>query len=155
MHCCVCSFCFLLCPRYDVVVDVAPELKWIPEEGYKNLKIVVQIDSEITAQIASEEELRRRHKSLGVLKIVTERGLQVTLCFISHCEKLIFFILKLDDSLNDNMKILQFGDVAILDISATSFEEDESAAKKIPSAESKGGPSYIGFPLFMLFGCEH
>ncbi|CAI9088328.1 OLC1v1022633C1 [Oldenlandia corymbosa var. corymbosa] len=93
--------------RYDVVVDVAPELKWIPEGGYKNLKIVVQIDSEITAQIASEEELKRRHKSLGALKIVTERGLQL-------------------------------GDVAILDISATTFEEDKSAAKKIPSAESKG-----------------
>ncbi|KAI5674755.1 hypothetical protein M9H77_15119 [Catharanthus roseus] len=92
---------------YDVIVDVAPEIKWVPEDGYKNLKVVVEIDSEIDAQTASEQELRRRHKSLGVLKIVTDRG-------------------------------LQFGDVAVLDISATTIEQDESTAKTIPSAESKG-----------------
>lgn len=68
----------LFCPRYDVVVDVAPEIKWIPEDGYKDLKIVVEIDKEITAQVASEEEIRRRHKSLGSFRIVTERGLRVT-----------------------------------------------------------------------------
>lgn len=56
---------------------MAPEIKWVPEDGYKNLKVVVEIDSEIDAQTASEQELRRRHKSLGVLKIVTDRGLQV------------------------------------------------------------------------------
>ncbi|CAM8890856.1 unnamed protein product [Rhodiola kirilowii] len=63
--------------RYEVVVDVAPEVKWNPEDGYKNLKIVVEIDGEITAQRACEHELKRRHKSLGVLRIVTDRGLQV------------------------------------------------------------------------------
>lgn len=63
--------------RYDVVVDVAPEVKWIPEDGYKNLKIVVEIDKEIDAQTAAEQELRRRHKVLGSLKIVVDRGLQV------------------------------------------------------------------------------
>ncbi|KAK6124778.1 hypothetical protein DH2020_041468 [Rehmannia glutinosa] len=93
--------------RYDVIVDVAPEVKWIPEDGYKNLKIVVEIDKEIDAQTASEQELRRRHKALGALRIVTDRGLEV-------------------------------GDVAILDISATTIEQDESASQKIPSAESKG-----------------
>ncbi|KAG8365111.1 hypothetical protein BUALT_Bualt18G0070400 [Buddleja alternifolia] len=93
--------------RYDVIVDVVPEVKWIPEDGYKNLKIVVEIDKEIDAQTAAEQELRRRHKALGALKIVTERGLEV-------------------------------GDVAILDISATTIEQDESAAQSIPSAESKG-----------------
>ncbi|KAH6778551.1 trigger factor type chaperone family protein [Perilla frutescens var. hirtella] len=93
--------------RYDVVVDVAPEVKWIPEGGYKNLKIVVEIDKEIDAQTAAEQELRRRHKALGSLKIVIDRGLQV-------------------------------GDVAILDISAKTIEQDESAAQNIPSAESKG-----------------
>lgn len=61
-----------------MIVDVAPEVKWIPENGYKNLKIVVEIDSDIDAQKASEQELRRRHKSLGSLRIVTDRGLQVT-----------------------------------------------------------------------------
>ena len=61
-----------------MIVDVAPEVKWIPENGYKNLKIVVEIDSDIDAQNASEQELRRRHKSLGSLRIVTDRGLQVT-----------------------------------------------------------------------------
>ncbi|XP_074290825.1 trigger factor-like protein TIG, Chloroplastic [Silene latifolia] len=62
--------------RYDVVVDVLPEVKWNPENGYKNLKIVVEIDNEITAEVACERELRRRHKTLGPLRIVTDRGLQ-------------------------------------------------------------------------------
>ncbi|XP_057765577.1 trigger factor-like protein TIG, Chloroplastic [Salvia miltiorrhiza] len=93
--------------RYDIFVDVAPEVKWIPEDGYKNLKIVVEIDGEIDAQTAAEQELRRRHKALGSLKIVIDRGLQL-------------------------------GDVAILDISATTIEQDESAVQSIPSAESKG-----------------
>ncbi|XP_048330045.2 trigger factor-like protein TIG, Chloroplastic [Ziziphus jujuba] len=92
---------------YDVIVDVAPEVKWITENGYKNLKIVVEIDSDIDAQKASEQELRRRHKSLGSLRIVTDRALQV-------------------------------GDVAVLDISATTIDQDESNVQKIPSAESKG-----------------
>lgn len=56
---------------------MAPEVKWIPEGGYKNLKIVVEIDSDISAHKASEQELRRRHKSLGTLRVVTDRGLQV------------------------------------------------------------------------------
>lgn len=65
-------------------MDVAPEVKWIPEDGYKSLKIVVEIDSDIDAVIACQQELRRRHKSLGALKIVTDRGLQVnSFCWIS------------------------------------------------------------------------
>lgn len=56
---------------------MAPEVKWIPENAYKNLKIVVEIDSEIDAQRASERDLKRRHKSLGLMRIVTDRGLQV------------------------------------------------------------------------------
>lgn len=63
--------------RYDVIVDVAPEVKWVPEDGYKNLKIVVEIDKEIDAQTAAEQELRHRQKALGALRIVTDRGLQV------------------------------------------------------------------------------
>lgn len=35
-------------------------------------------------------------------------------------------------------KHFQVGDVAILDISAKTIEQDESDAKSIPSAESKG-----------------
>lgn len=66
--------------RYEVIVDVVPEVKWIPEDGYKNLKIVVEIDKEIDAQTAMEQELRRRHKALGALKIVTDRGLEVNSC---------------------------------------------------------------------------
>ncbi|KAK4803450.1 hypothetical protein SAY86_003267 [Trapa natans] len=93
--------------RYDVVVDVAPEVKWVPEDGYKNLKIVVEIDREIDAQKACDEELKRRYKSLGALKIVADRGLQI-------------------------------GDVAVLDISATTIDQDESKVQRIPSAESKG-----------------
>ncbi|KAK7822423.1 trigger factor-like protein tig [Quercus suber] len=96
-----------VCGKYDVIVDVAPQVKWIPENGYKNLKIVVEIDSDIDASRASEQELRRRHKSLGSMRIVTDRGLQI-------------------------------GDVAVLDISATTVDQDESNVQKIPSAESKG-----------------
>ncbi|KAF9667777.1 hypothetical protein SADUNF_Sadunf15G0058800 [Salix dunnii] len=93
--------------RYDVVVDVAPEVIWVPENGYNNLKIVVEIDSEIDAQRASEQELRQRHKSLGVMRIITDRGLQI-------------------------------GDVAVLDVSATKIDKDESNVQTIPAAESKG-----------------
>lgn len=93
--------------RYDVVVDVAPEVIWIPENGYRNLKIVVEIDSEIDAQRASEQELRQRHKSLGSMRIITDRGLQI-------------------------------GDVAVLDVSATKTDKDESNVQNIPAAESKG-----------------
>ncbi|CAA6670817.1 unnamed protein product [Spirodela intermedia] len=63
--------------RYDVLVDIAPEVRWTSENGYKDLKIVVEIDNAITAETAAEGELRRRQKSLGALKIVTDRGLQV------------------------------------------------------------------------------
>ena len=73
---CVCTE-FDLCSRYDVIVDVAPEVRWVPDDGYKNLKVVVEIDSEIDAHKAFEQELRRRHKSLGSLRIVIDRGLQV------------------------------------------------------------------------------
>lgn len=93
--------------RYDVLVDVAPEVIWIPENGYRDLKIVVEIDSEIDAQRASEQELRQRHKSLGSMRIITDRGLQI-------------------------------GDVAVLDVSATKIDKDESNVQNIPAAESKG-----------------
>ncbi|KAF6159184.1 hypothetical protein GIB67_032801 [Kingdonia uniflora] len=63
--------------QYDVMVDVAPELKWIPENGYRNLKIIVEMDNFIDAQTACEAEIKRRHKALGALRIVTDRGLQV------------------------------------------------------------------------------
>lgn len=72
-----CLHWFNFC-RYDVIVDVVPEIKWISENAYKNMKIVVEIDSDIEAHVASEQELRRRHKSIGVLRIATDRGLQVT-----------------------------------------------------------------------------
>lgn len=63
--------------RYDVIVDVAPEIKWISDNAYKNLKIVVELDSDIDAHKASEQVFRRRYKSTGALKVVTDRGLQV------------------------------------------------------------------------------
>ncbi|XP_078443429.1 trigger factor type chaperone family protein [Wolffia australiana] len=93
--------------RYDVLVDIAPEVKWIKESGYKGLKVVVAIDNEILAETAAELELKRRHKSLGALKIVTDRG-------------------------------LEDGDLAVIDIFATTINEDQSDGEKIPSAETKG-----------------
>lgn len=59
------------------MVDVAPEIKWLTETKYKNLKVIVQIDKTITAEIASEIEFRHRHKAQGSLRIVADRGLQV------------------------------------------------------------------------------
>lgn len=44
---------FDFCSRYDVIVDLAPEVRWIAQDGYKNLKVVVEIDSEIDAHKAS------------------------------------------------------------------------------------------------------
>lgn len=87
----LCLFiCFDLWCSYDVIVDVAPEIKWVPEDGYKNLKVIVEIDSDIDAQSASEQELKRRHKSLGSLRIVTDRGLQVKSGFSQYyrCPKI-------------------------------------------------------------------
>lgn len=93
--------------RYDVIADIVPEVKWVSEDAYKNLKILVEIDSDIDAQRTSEQELRRRYKTLSALRIVIDRGLQV-------------------------------GDVAVLDISATTIEQDGTTVQKIPSAETKG-----------------
>ncbi|KAK1430930.1 hypothetical protein QVD17_14059 [Tagetes erecta] len=93
--------------RYDVVVDVAPEVKWVPEDGYKNLKAVVELDSEIDAKTTAERELKRRYKTLSTMRLVKNRGLQV-------------------------------GDVAVLDISATTVEQDGSEVKDVPAAGSKG-----------------
>ncbi|KAK6229779.1 hypothetical protein SCA6_018730 [Theobroma cacao] len=101
------SYSSLSSLSYDVIVDVAPEVKWKTENGYKNLKIVVEIDNDIEAERACERERKRRHKSLGSLRIVTDRGLQI-------------------------------GDLVVLDISATTIDQDESNVQKIPSAESKG-----------------
>ncbi|CAH9063841.1 unnamed protein product [Cuscuta epithymum] len=92
--------------RYDVLLDVAPQIKWVPENGYKNIKVVVELDSDVDAQRIAEQELKRRHKALGALQIVSDRG-------------------------------LQDGDVAIIDISATTVG-DEQNSKRIPAAESKG-----------------
>ncbi|KAG6423051.1 hypothetical protein SASPL_113435 [Salvia splendens] len=93
--------------RYDIFVDVALGVKWIPVVGYKNLKVVVEIDKEIDAQTAAEKELRHSHEALRALTIVIDRGLHL-------------------------------GDVAVLDISVASIEQDESTAQSIQSAESKG-----------------
>lgn len=61
-----------------------PELKWNPENGYKDMKIVVELGDEIDAKKACERQLRQKYKSLGALKIVIDRGLQVTQCILSH-----------------------------------------------------------------------
>ncbi|XP_078165649.1 trigger factor type chaperone family protein [Carex rostrata] len=63
--------------RYDCAVDVAPTVTWLLDTKYKDLKIVVEIDDIIDAEKASEKEFKRRHKGLGALRIVTDRGLQL------------------------------------------------------------------------------
>lgn len=71
-------------------MDVAPEVKWVPENGYKNLKIVVELDSEIEAKTTAEQELKRRYKTLSTMRLVKNRGLLVLIlykplfpCFVS------------------------------------------------------------------------
>lgn len=59
---------------------MVPELKWNPENGYKDMKVVVELGDEIDAKKACERQLRQKYKSLGALKIVIDRGLQVTEC---------------------------------------------------------------------------
>ena len=54
--------------------------------------MVVEIDNEINAQKASEQELKRRHKSLSILRIVTDRGLQVTVETIFEPVRLSCFV---------------------------------------------------------------
>lgn len=56
------------------------------------MKIIVEIDSDIDGHKASEQELRRRYKSVGPMKIVTERGLQVLLNYA--CSSQFIFISK-------------------------------------------------------------
>lgn len=73
----------LTLPRYDAVVDVAPTVTWLLDTKYKDLKIVVEIDDIIDAEKACKMEFKRRHKALGTLRIVTDRGLQVRYSIIS------------------------------------------------------------------------
>uniref|UniRef100_A0A2N9HGU0 peptidylprolyl isomerase n=1 Tax=Fagus sylvatica TaxID=28930 RepID=A0A2N9HGU0_FAGSY len=94
------------------------------EQTYSSLNSLSDID----ASRASEQELRRRHKSLGSMRIVTDRGLQI-------------------------------GDVAVLDISATTMGQDESNVQKIPSAETKGLPvsteNYTSVSFYFSFVMHH
>nr|GEU51520.1 trigger factor-like protein TIG, Chloroplastic [Tanacetum cinerariifolium] len=55
----------------------APVVNWVPEDGYKNLMIVAELDSEINAKTGADREFTRRYKSLSITRIVTNRGLQV------------------------------------------------------------------------------
>jgi len=43
--------------RYDDAVDVVPEVRWLSEDKYKNLKVVVEIDEVVDAEKAAEKEL--------------------------------------------------------------------------------------------------
>lgn len=62
---------------YDVVVDVLPDVKWASEDAYRNLKVVVEIDDEASIERSAEAELKSRHKDLGSLRIVQDRGVHV------------------------------------------------------------------------------
>lgn len=46
------------------------------------MKIVVEIDNIINAEVACELEIKRRHKAMGALKIVTDRGLEVLILLL-------------------------------------------------------------------------
>ncbi|KAJ7518467.1 hypothetical protein O6H91_21G070300 [Diphasiastrum complanatum] len=96
------------CLRYNVAVDVAPDVGWITDNAYKNLIVEVEFDHDESAvKRAADAELRTRHKDLGSLRVVTDRGIQI-------------------------------GDVVILDITAKRITGDEVEGDKILSAEQKG-----------------
>lgn len=127
---------------------MVPELKWNPENGYKDMKVVVELGDEIDAKKACERQLRQKYKSLGALKIVTDRGLQVTECMTCAC---IGY-----ESHSLNHKTVQVGDLAVIDISATTIDEDGSTGEAIPDAESKGSTETLSFTslkpsFFFLF----
>jgi hypothetical protein len=55
-------------------------VRWLSEDKYMNLKVVVEIDGVVDAQRAAEVELKRHCKALGLPRIVADRGLQV-ICY--------------------------------------------------------------------------
>lgn len=73
-----------------MAVDVAPEVKWNPEYGYKNLKVTVECEADdaAAAQKAADAELQSRLKDLGSLKVVTGRGLEVSPSLLQHCHSM-------------------------------------------------------------------
>lgn len=66
-----------------MAVDVAPEVKWNPENGYKSLKVTVECETDeaAAAQKAADAELQSRLKDLGSLQVVIGRGLEVSPSF--------------------------------------------------------------------------
>ncbi|XP_024388971.1 trigger factor-like protein TIG, Chloroplastic isoform X2 [Physcomitrium patens] len=94
---------------YDVAVDVAPEIKWNPENGYKNLKVTVECEADdaLAAQKAADAELLSRLKDLGSLRVVIGRGLEM-------------------------------GDVGVVDVSAVRLNEDGTTGDEILSCKQKG-----------------
>eukprot|EP00252_Welwitschia_mirabilis_P024897 TRINITY_DN758_c0_g1_i1.p1 TRINITY_DN758_c0_g1~~TRINITY_DN758_c0_g1_i1.p1 ORF type:complete len:536 (+),score=138.01 TRINITY_DN758_c0_g1_i1:219-1826(+) len=62
---------------YDIVVDLAPEVKWTSPEAYKHLKLVVEVESDAAIEKLAEPEFNMRHKDMGSLKIVEGRGIQI------------------------------------------------------------------------------
>jgi trigger factor len=62
---------------YDVVVDVAPEVKWTSESAYKGLKVTVELDPTSTPEEAADAEFKSRVKGLGSLQVAPDRGLEV------------------------------------------------------------------------------
>jgi len=118
---------------YDVAVDVAPEVKWNPENGYKNLKVTVECEADDAeaAQKAADAELQSRLKDLGSLRVVTGRGLQM-------------------------------GDVGIVDVSAVRLNEDGTTGDEILSCKQKGfqldtdeGASFLPGFVDALIGIEN
>lgn len=62
-----------------MAVDVAPEVKWNPENGYKNLKVTVEAEADdaAAAQNAADAELQSRLKDRGSLQVIVGRGIEV------------------------------------------------------------------------------
>ncbi|KAG6556847.1 hypothetical protein Mapa_001794 [Marchantia paleacea] len=62
---------------YDVAVDVAPEVKWTSEKAYRNLKVDVDLQNDLTPEQAAQAEFRSRLKDLGSLRVKETGGLEM------------------------------------------------------------------------------
>lgn len=71
---------------------MAPEVRWNPENGYKNLKVKVECEANEAeaARKAADAELQSRLKDLGSLQAISGRGMEVRFRYLAI---LLFYLL--------------------------------------------------------------
>eukprot|EP00270_Netrium_digitus_P012032 TRINITY_DN3876_c0_g1_i1.p1 TRINITY_DN3876_c0_g1~~TRINITY_DN3876_c0_g1_i1.p1 ORF type:complete len:574 (-),score=198.32 TRINITY_DN3876_c0_g1_i1:102-1823(-) len=63
--------------RYEIIVDVLPEVKWSTPRAYASMRVEVAVDELQSSEEAATEELQALLKDLGSLRIAPERGIQM------------------------------------------------------------------------------